>query len=57
MSKSGRKLRRPTIVVTRPERAATLPAQRAAQAIAVRLAGRLRRGIEVSAVPAPGPRR
>jgi len=37
--------------------AETLPVQRAAQAIAARLAGRLRRGIEVSAVPAPGPRR
>ena len=29
----------------------------AAQAIAARLAGRLRRGIEVSAVPVPGRRR
>ena len=31
--------------------------RRAPLAIAARLAGRLRRGIEVSAVPAPGPRR
>ena len=37
-----------------PGAAETLPVQRAAQAIAARLAG-LRRGIEVSAVPAPGP--
>ena len=37
--------------------AETQPVQRAAQAIAARLVGRLRRGIEVSAVPAPGPRR
>jgi hypothetical protein len=34
--------------------AGSLPVQRVAQAIAARLAGRLRRGIEVSAVPAPG---
>jgi SseB protein N-terminal domain len=39
-----------------PGAAEAPPVQRAAQAIAARLAGRLRRGIEVSAVPAPGPR-